>query len=280
MPAITKLTFYPIKSCAGIALTEATLTSGGLRHENIQDREWMVVDAAGRFLTQRDYPRMALIVPSLHQDGIRLTAPGGVTFALPLTSADRTSINVIVWDDVVSAQDCGDGAADWLYGILGVRCRLVHFGAASRRIASKKWTAGREIPTLFSDGYPMLLISQASLDDLNQKLQAQGRNALPMNRFRPNIVIDGVMAFEEDFMLTISAGKAQLQPVKPCPRCPMPSIDQATGQYDADPLDILQTYRVNPKMDGAITFGMNTILLEGAGEILRVGQEITIELGF
>ncbi|MDP5007966.1 MAG: MOSC domain-containing protein, partial [Glaciimonas sp.] len=121
---------------------------------------------------------------------------------------------------------------------------------------------------------PMLLISQASLADLNQKLHAQNREALPMNRFRPNIVIDGVEAFEEDFAKTFSADAVQLLAVKPCPRCPMPSIDQATGKFGPDPIDILQTYRANPKVDGGITFGINMLLLEGAEQVLLVGQEL------
>ena len=280
MPTITSLHIYPIKSCAGIAVTEATLTPAGLRHQQTNDREWMVVDATGRFLTQREYPQMALIVPTLHAEGMRLTAPGmtalEIAFALPAPNP----IPVTVWDDSLIAHDCGDAVAAWFSTIIGDACRLVHFDAASKRFASKKWTGGRDVPTLFADGYPILLASQASLDDLNQKLGVQGRSGLPMNRFRPNIVIDGVEAFEEDFVETFSTGNVQLQPVKPCPRCPIPSIDQATGKHGPDPLDILQTYRANPKVDGGITFGMNTILLEGEGKVLRVGQEIAMELAF
>ncbi|PUA17369.1 MOSC domain-containing protein [Glaciimonas sp. PCH181] len=280
MPTITSLHIYPIKSCAGIAVTEATLTSAGLRHQQTNDREWMVVDATGRFLTQRDYPQMALIVPTLYAEGMRLTAPGMTALEVTFALSAPNPIPVTVWDDNLIAHDCGDAVAAWFSAIIGDACRLVHFDATSKRLASKKWTGGRDVPTLFADGYPILLASQASLDDLNQKLVLQGRSALPMNRFRPNIVIDGVEAFEEDFVETFSAGNVQLQPVKPCPRCPIPSIDQATGKHGPDPLDILQTYRVNPKVDGGITFGMNTILLEGEGEVLRVGQEIAMELAF
>jgi uncharacterized protein YcbX len=126
----------------------------------------------------------------------------------------------------------------------------------------------------------MLLISEGSLADLNQRLHAQSRAPLPMNRFRPNLVIDGVDAFEEDYADTLQIGSVRLQPVKPCPRCPMPSIDQTTGLIGPDPLDILQSYRVNPKVDGGITFGMNVILLDGENEMLQVGQEVEIELAF
>ena len=143
-----------------------------------------------------------------------------------------------------------------------------------------KWTGGIEAPTLFADGYPMLVISEASLQDLNEKLQAQGRTPLPMNRFRPNIVITGIGAFEEDYAEALRIGAAKLKPVKPCPRCPIPSIDQATGEIGPDPLDILRTYRVNPKVDGGITFGMNAILIAGECEVLRVGQAVEVDLAF
>ncbi|MGS0740996.1 MOSC domain-containing protein [Glaciimonas sp. GG7] len=279
MPTITSLHIYPIKSCAGIDLKQATLTPSGLRHLHTHDRQWMVVDSTGRFLTQREYPQMALIVPSLHAEGMRLSAPGMAVLDIARASKG-SALSVSVWDDSLVAQDCHDTIAQWFTTIIGVPCRLVRFDPASLRLASKKWTGERLTPILFADGYPMLLTSQASLDDLNQKLMAQGRDALPMNRFRPNIVIDGIAAFEEDFADTFSTDKVRLQPVKPCPRCPIPSIDQATGKHGPDPMDILQTYRANPRVDGGITFGMNMILLEGDEEVLRVGQEIAFELAF
>jgi uncharacterized protein YcbX len=135
-------------------------------------------------------------------------------------------------------------------------------------------------PTLFSDGYPILVASTGSLQDLNDKLRAQGREAIPMNRFRPNLVIDGIEAFEEDYAETYRAGGLLLKPVKPCPRCPMPSIDQSTGEFGPDPMDILQTYRAKPEVDGAVCFGMNSIVLEGDGVQVEVGQEIEVELAF
>jgi len=180
----------------------------------------------------------------------------------------------------VKAFDCDELTAAWFSGFLGVPCRLVRFHVDAKRSANTQWTGGIEAPLLFSDGYPMLVISQASLEDLNQKLAAQDREPLPMNRFRPSIVINGVGAFEEDFAASFSIGNATLKPVKPCPRCPIPSVDQATGLIGPDPLDILQSYRVNPKIDGGIAFGMNAILLDGDGELLRVGQEVEVKLDF
>ncbi|MFJ2986919.1 MOSC domain-containing protein [Collimonas sp. NPDC087041] len=282
MPTITTLTLYPIKSCRGIDLQEAAVTAFGLSHLQVHDREWMVVDSAGQFLSQRSHAAMALIVPTVQADTMLVQAPGMPPLTVPSTplAPDTPTLAVTIWDDTVAAHDCGDQATAWFSQVLGTACRLVRFNPAAQRLASKKWTNDIDVPTHFPDGYPMLLISQGSLDDLNHKLQAQGRAALPMNRFRPNIVIDGVDAFEEDFVATIQAGNISLQPVKPCARCPMPSIDQATGEYGPDPLDILMTYRINPRVNDGITFGVNVILLEGEGEILRVGQEIEPELAF
>ena len=283
MPILTELNLYPIKSCAGISLREAVVTEAGLMSEHIYDREWMVVDAQGNFLTQREHPRMALIVPRIKGDMLELRAPGMLRLEIPLDLSDpdeAPTLEVRVWDDTVKAYDCDETTATWFSNAVGVACRLVRFHPHAKRLANKKWTGDVEVPTMFSDGYPMLVISEASLEDLNQKLTAQGRAALPMNRFRPNLVINGIEAFEEDYVDTFKLGGATLKPVKPCPRCPIPSVDQATGIVGPSPLDILQTYRANPKVDGGITFGMNAILLEGEGQVLRVGQEVGVELAF
>jgi uncharacterized protein len=283
MPTLTELNLYPIKSCAGISLREATLTSAGLMVEHIYDREWMVVNAKGEFLTQREFPRLALVTPRIKADTLELRAPGMLRLEVPLglpDPEDAKTIDVRVWDDSVRAYDCDEITATWFTKFLGTPCRLVRFHADAKRKASDKWTGGVEAPTLFSDGFPMLVISEGSLSDLNDKLKAQGRDALPMNRFRPNIVIGGIEAFEEDYAESLSIGAAKLKPVKPCPRCPVPSVDQSTGEFGPDPLDILQSYRANPKLDGAVTFGMNTIMLEGEGQLLRVGQDVGIELAF
>jgi uncharacterized protein YcbX len=283
MILLTELNLYPVKSCAGLAVREAMVTQAGLMTQHIYDREWMVVDAQGRFLTQREFPRMALIVPRLKADTLELRAPGMLRLEVPLDLPHPDEARVIevqVWNDTVPAYDCDETTAAWFSNFLGTPCRLVRFHAETKRAANRKWTGGVEVPMLFADGYPMLVISEASLADLNTKLARQGRPALPMNRFRPNIVIGGVEAFEEDYAASLTMGAAVLKPVKPCPRCPIPSVDQATGEIGPDPLDILRTYRANPKVDGGITFGMNAILLEGEGQVLRVGQEVQVSIQF
>jgi len=283
MPILTELNLYPIKSCAGIALREATLTSAGLMTEHIYDREWMVVDAQGQFMTQRQYPRMALIVPRLKADTLELRAPGMLRIEIPLglpAPEDARTIEVQVWDDRVKAYDCDETTATWFSKFLGTPCRLVRFHPDAARHASTKWTGETKAPTLFSDAFPVLVISEDSLADLNEKLKTQGRDALPMNRFRPNVVIGGIGAFEEDYAEAINIGKAVLKPVKPCVRCSIPSVEQSTAVAGPDPLDILRGYRANPKVDGGITFGMNAIVPEGDGQVLRVGQEVDVRLAF
>lgn len=283
MPTLSAITLYPIKSCAGMALQEATLTEAGLMTQHIYDREWMVVDAAGRFLTQREHPRMALIVPRLKAETLELRAPGMLRLELELGLPDpdlAPTLSVQVWDDQVLAYDCDDVTAAWFSNAIGVPCRLVRFHARAERQVSPKWTQGVAATTLFSDGYPVLVVGAASLDDLNGKLAAAGRQALPMNRFRPNLVVAGMEAFEEDYVASFQLGEAVLKPVKPCPRCPMPSVDQDTGQFGPDPMDILQTYRAKAELEGAICFGMNNIVIAGAGQRLRVGQEIDVTLAF
>jgi uncharacterized protein YcbX len=156
----------------------------------------------------------------------------------------------------------------------------VRFHANATHFANPKWTGGIEVPTLFSDGFPILVTGAASLDDLNAKLAAAGRAPLPMDRFRPNLVVEGLDAFEEDYVEAFTLGGAELNPVKPCPRCPIPAIDQASGEVGPDPLDILATYRAKPALDGAICFGMNCIVTAGDGEQLVVGQEIGVRLAF
>lgn len=283
MPFISELILYPIKSCGGIALQSATITKAGLMTQYIYDREWMVIDAEGQFLSQRDYPNMAQIVPKLKADTLELRAPGMLRLEIPLDlpNPDEAKVrNVQIWNDTVPAYDCDDMTATWFSNAIGTPCRLVRFHPDAKRRVEKEWVGELEVPTLFSDGYPVLVISSASLNELNQRLEQQGRSALPMNRFRPNLVISDTLPHEEDMADILVMGDAVLKPVKPCTRCAIPSIDQETGQEGDDPLDILSSYRANPKLDGAVTFGMNAVLLEGDETVLRLGQEVKIKLAF
>ena len=278
---VSELVIYPVKSCAGISVREATVTRLGLAVDHVYDREWMVVTPEGQFLSQREHPRMALVTPKLRFDTLELSAPGMLRLELQLgLDADAPKTTVQLWDDRLLAWDCGDVAAEWFSQFLGTRCRVVRSHPDANRELSTKWTDGVQESTMFADGYPMLLIGQASLDDANARLLAAGRQAIPMNRFRPNIVIASAEAFDEDYAEHIAINDIVLKPVKPCPRCPIPSIDQATGIAGPDPLDILRSYRANPRLDDAICFGMNITLTRGEGQMLRVGDAATLELAF
>lgn len=283
MPILSEITLYPIKSCGGLSLREATLTTSGLMTGQIYDREWMVVDAGGTYLTQREHPRMALITPTLKADTLELRAPGMLRLEIPLGMPDpdhAPTLSTQIWDDSVLAYDCDDLTAAWFSKAIGVPCRLARFHVKAERAVSTKWTDGVAATTMFSDGYPFLVTGAASLDDLNDKLRAAGREAIPMNRFRPNLVVSGIEAYEEDYVETFEIGDAVLKPVKPCARCPMPSVNQATGEFGPDPLDLMHSYRAKPELDGALCFGMNNILVAGEDQLVRVGQEIIVTLAF
>lgn len=282
MAVIAALHLYPIKSCAGVALEAALLGHAGLESGGIGDREWMVVDAdTGLFLTQRQAPRMALVAPVIEPGTLRITAPGMPDLGIPLARpADQVADRQVkVWNHECAAFDEGEAAGAWFSGFLGRPLRLVRFDPAHKRASNAEWTGGLEALNRFSDGYPVLLISLASLADLNDRLLEAGREALPMNRFRPNIVLDGVGPYEEDYMRALAGEEIELRPVKPCPRCPIPSIEQSTGIAGPDPLDILSQYRGDERTGGVI-FGQNVIAARGTGAELRVGQEFEPEWNF
>jgi uncharacterized protein YcbX len=281
MATLSQLILYPIKSCAGMPVEEAIATVSGLCAQGVHDREWMLVTNEGQFLTQREFPRMATIVPRVAGDALAVTAPGMPPLRLPLaTQESKNTLRVQIWDDLVAALDGGDQAAAWFGDVLGTRCRLVRFKPDASRPTSEKWTGGAPSSARFADAYPLLLIGQSALDDINGHMRAAGRAALPMDRFRPNLVIEGTDPFEEDYTESLRAGEVVIKPVKPCARCPIPAIDQATGIPGPDPLEILQSWRAKAILDGAVCVGMNCIVLEGAGAILRVGQAFEVSLSF
>lgn len=284
---IARLFIYPIKSCAGVELNEAILTETGLD----LDRSWMVVEDGGMFVTQREQPRMALIRPQLRGDEIILRAPGMLALHLRVDVVEAET-QAQIWDDVVRCYDMGDVAAQWFSDFLAPQrpsgapprpFRLVRFDPEQQRLASRKWTGETEAQNQFSDAFPLLVTSTASLDGLNRRLQASGEEPVTMERFRPNIVLTGIDEHDEDRMATIhidtSDGAVVLRPVKPCARCPIPNIDPQTGSSSPHVGDMLQTYRVDQRVDG-ITFGMNAITMAGTDRVLRIGQTIGGNLQF
>ncbi len=276
---IAALVVYPVKSCAGVPVQEVVLTETGLD----LDRAWMVVDAQGCFVSQRELPRMALIRPQLKTYEIVLRAPGMLALHLAIDTVE-TPVRVEVWDDEVSAYDMGAVAAQWFSDFLGEPLRLVRFDPAHRRLSSPKWTGGVEAPNQFSDGFPVLVTSEASLDELNGRLAAAGHERVEMARFRPNLVLGGVQAHDEDRLdllrIATDGGVAELKPVKPCARCPIPNIDPATAAFSPVVGDTLQAYRQDSRVNGAVTFGMNAIVVQGDGLLLRVGQVVEADFRF
>jgi uncharacterized protein YcbX len=302
---IAALWVFPVKSCAGISVQQAVLTPTGLAH----DRAWMVVDADGEMVTQRELPRMTLIQPELLNSCARvaelvLHAPDMAALHLPLTngsaSPEAHAIKVRVWDDQVPAFDIGDAASKWLTDFLGSGLgplRLVRFDKNHHRPSSAKWTQGLPSRNQFSDGFPVLVASTASLDELNTRLQAKGEAAVDMRRFRANVVLGHVdassnhalnaiplNAHDEDRVNTMTlhteGGPAQLKPIKPCPRCPIPDIDPDSAQSHLSVSDAMQAYRQDPRVNGALTFGMNCIPVPGVGQVLRVGQRVSADWAF
>ncbi|WP_027798699.1 MOSC domain-containing protein [Paraburkholderia dilworthii] len=292
MPSISELFVYPIKSCAGIALNEARVLSTGLEY----DRYWMAVDSNGAMLTQRAYPRMALIKVEIGAQELVIRAPGMSELRTPLDAAEldtRPKVATKVWRDAAFGLDTGEECATWFSTFLGVPVRLLRFDPERERIVDPAYTESvGGATTHFADGFPLLVISQASLDDLNTRLNAKGAPSIPIDRFRPNIVLSGLDAYEEDYVETLaisdatadSAEGVELRLVKLCARCPMPTIDQAKGERDPEwpnePTDTMSVYRANPQRDGAITFGNNALVTSGAGAWLRVGQTVEAELSF
>lgn len=280
---IAALMIYPVKSLAGIAVEHARLLGTGLEW----DRHWMVVDAEGLFVSQREYPRMALVQPRLLAQALELQCPGLSPLEVAL-DAQGPQTRVQVWDDIVDALDMGDAAALWLQQALGcVGVRLVRFAPEERRACSPRWTGGAQGHTQFADGYPVLVTTEASMAPLNSRLAAAGLPPVGMRRFRPNVVLGGMEAHDEDHMAVLQvmaeeggATPAQLALVKPCARCPIPNIDPDTAESHPGVGDALQSYRRDARLNGAITFGMNAIVQAGAGQVLRVGQTVAASYQF
>ncbi|AMO22834.1 MOSC N-terminal beta barrel domain-containing protein [Ramlibacter solisilvae] len=270
---IARLFVYPVKSCAGVEVKEALLTETGLD----LDRAWMVVDADGEFVSQRELPRMALVKVQLKVHEVVLRAPGMLALHLAVDAAE-SPMRVRVWDDEVPAWDMGAVAAQWFSDFLGRPLRLARFDPEHRRLSDRKWTGEVEAANQFSDGYPLLVASEGSVAELNRRLAAAGHAPVGIERFRPNIVLAGLEAQDEDRVdvLRIAADEeVLLRPVKPCARCTIPDVDPVSAEPAPFVSEVLRAYRANPQMGGAITFGMNAVTLQGEGQVLRVGQAVT-----
>jgi uncharacterized protein YcbX len=277
---VERLFLHPIKSCAGIEVDQAVVTATGFEF----DREWMVVDEQGGFLSQRELPRLALVRTQLRSDDVVMRAPGMLALHLSIDTVEARC-RVRVWDDEVAAYDMGDLAAQWCSDFLGRRARLVRFDPDADRLASREWTGSIEARTTFVDGFPLLVTSTASLAELNRRLVENGDAAVTMQRFRPNLVLAGLPdAHGEDFIdtLTIASpdGEVVLQLIKPCGRCTIPDVDPATAEQGHGVAQALAAYRSEPRIAGALAFGQNAVIVSGQGNRVRVGAPVEATLRF
>lgn len=277
--SIAALHVYPVKSCGGVALNEALLIETGLEF----DRAWMLVDATGRFVTQRELPRMALVKPVLKTSEMVLRAPGMLALHVALDRVEAPT-RVTVWDDEVAAYDMGDLCAQWFSDLLDRRLRLVRFDPQHKRLSDHRWTGTLDAENGFSDGFPILVCSSASLAELNRRLEANGDAPVTMARFRPNLVLDGLDAHGEDaldeIVLDAAGGPVRLKLVKPCARCSIPNVDPVTAATGHAVSDALAGYRADARLGGKITFGMNAVIVEGTERALTVGMAGRASFGF
>lgn len=267
-PILRSIFTYPIKGCAALSHTQIELDSFGLTG----DRRWMIADADGVFLSQRERPALARIQPTFEGGGLRLSAPGMPEIRVLAEPATRQARKVVVWDDTCDAFDEGDELARWLGDYLHVAARLVRMADSfARQVDTRFAQSGTQ--TAFTDGFPVLIVSEASLDELNRRLVERGCDPVPITRFRPNLVIGGCGAFAEDSWHTVQIGRLTLDVVKPCARCVVTTVDQATGTVPdvAEPLATLNTFR---KQGSKVMFAQNAI--HRAPGTLTAGDEVVI----
>ncbi|WP_070988971.1 MOSC domain-containing protein [Halofilum ochraceum] len=272
---ISELNIYPVKSLHGVGLTRARLTPRGLAY----DRHWMVVDAAQRFVTQREIPPMARIAVRLTDDALILEHADHAPLTIELTRSDQPRLAVTIFQDECEALDEGEEAAAWLSAILGQQgLRLVRFAEDRRRDVEPDWLRGEQAHTAFPDGYPFLVTAEGSLAGLNESLAKKGLDAVPMDRFRPNIVVDSDAPFaERDWDELAADGDGwRIGIRKPCKRCKVITVDQDNGTTPLikEPLKTLAEMATQPGMKGAF-FGQNAILLDGDGQTVAVGDRVT-----
>jgi uncharacterized protein len=263
---VTSLHIYPVKSCRGIELPGAALGERGFDG----DREWMIVDPRGRFITQRTHPQLARIETSFDGHELVLRHAGRASLVVPrnrpLASDARRQVSV--WKDCVAAHSCGPEAAAWLSDCIGAPVELVQASAATQREPAEPWRNGIAAPVNFPDGFPLLVCSSGSLADLNSRMP----EAVPMTRFRPNIVLDGPPPYAEDELPELHIGAVQLRLVKPCTRCTTTIVDQETGEPGSNPLPTLRAYRFDAELLG-VTFGQNALIVAGIGQTVLRGAE-------
>ena len=265
--SLSAIHIYPVKALGGISLSQSLVTSRGLQF----DRRFLVVDASYHFLTQREYPKMATVWVEIENGEVIFSAPDVESISFPAAPTELPTRTVKVWSSESAAHPVTPEADSWLSAYLGAEVHLLFMPETATRPVSKNFAKNGEIVS-FADGFPFLIASEASLADLNARIVENGGQALPMNRFRPNLVITGCDAFAEDRLGEIVIGNAMFRAVKPCVRCQVTTTDQADGVVRGpEPLQTLATYRDSPN---GVMFGMNLIPVK-LGPV-KVGDRVTL----
>jgi uncharacterized protein YcbX len=274
---VTALAVYPVKSMRGIALEQARLAPEGLEH----DRRFMVVHADGRFVTQRELPALALVTTRFENSGVTLSAAGTGSLHVPFGRTDGARVQVRIWGQQCAAIDQGEDVAAWLVRALNADepLRLVGMAPGFVRPQGKPEELGPDTHALFADAAPYLVTNDASLAALGRELRAAGHDAVPMDRFRPNIVLRGPEAFAEHAVRRAAGPGYALRFAHPCRRCVVTTIDQATARRDPDREPFRTLQRLNPESgsNGAPVFGQNAALDDGAGATIRLGDTLYLE---
>ena len=273
---ITGLTIYPVKSMKGISLERSTLTAQGLLH----DRRWMVVTAGGRFITQRNLARMALVHTELAGEGVTLSLRGHGSITIPANGPGGEEIRTKVWGDVCETIDEGQEVSRWLTAALesNTELRLVHMAPGFVRPQGKPEHLGEETHTYFADAAPFLIANESSLDALNDELTSRREGPVPMDRFRPNIVLRGLEAFAEHSMPAVRSDNYGFRFCHPCERCVITTIDQETAEKNPDwqPFNTLKEINPVPGKKPAPAFGQNATLLSGEQATVAVGDRLAL----
>ncbi|MEQ1604657.1 MAG: MOSC N-terminal beta barrel domain-containing protein [Pyrinomonadaceae bacterium] len=281
---ISEINIYPIKSLKGISLESALVEPRGLQ----RDRRWMLTTPDGMFFTQREFPQMAAVEVGVGDD-LYVTAAGFGTLEIPLEPEAGHRQQVTIWDSVCEGEVYSPVVNEWFSDVIGEPCQLVYMPDESRRDISERFNKGGEVVS-FADGYPLLVIGEASLADVNERVLRADRSVrapFAMNRFRPNIVVSGSAAYAEDRWGRISVGDAVFRATKPCARCVITTVDQSRGEFDGkEPLKTLASYRMAKEVipdrieafgisENAVLFGQN-LVAENPGVSIRVGDEVEV----
>ncbi len=286
---LSEINIYPVKSLKGITLPESRVEARGLR----LDRRWMLTDRDGMFFTQREVPKMAVVSIELSGDGLIASAPGMEPIPIPAEPDSGERMRVTVWQSVVEGLSYRGMVNEWFSDLLGRNCRLVLMPESSERHVDERFDSGTDVVS-FADGYPLLLIGEGSLAELNERLWDRYKDEelgeklpLPMNRFRPNVVVEGSEPFAEDRWARAKVGEAIFRVVRSCARCVITTIDQSRGEFDGkEPLKMLSSFRAAKNVfptkfelyghqPNYALFGEN-LIPENPGTVVRLGDEVEV----